>query len=507
LRTFQPLAFGLLFIFTFPSAHAGQVVTSVEALGAIRIVYPGTEHFEIGTALSGIGDFNGDGFQDVAIGAPSYDPGGFGNEYDNGAVFIVFGKQLNRDRGLIDLSSQDFDGVMMMGRFESRLGHALARIGDINADGFADLAIGTENGNAGFILFGKKNPRRLIPAADLGPDGVEAAFTGYAVDGAGDFNGDGFPDVVFGMPASSKIQVQNPAGGPEEEYDIGRVAVVYGRSVFPSIIDSRLRDDGLLPLRGVAGSRVGEFVCGNFDLDADGFSDIFVVAPKGGRDLEGRAVLLRGRDHYDTIEYSFLIDHARHFIRNAGDVNGDGFSDFLVGMEDQSVLLLWGGGYLHGAIDLRNLDARWGCLIKGAPSAYGVGDINGDGFPDIAAALPMDYVRDRAFAGRVAFLFGQNEWPASLDIRQIVNGDISPVNYVVVEGVEPFEAFGSCIAGVGDIQGDGFADVLIGAPTQRLPGELRMESPGSAYLIQGRSLFMCLQSRRSQFFTQETHSR
>ncbi|HQH73485.1 MAG TPA: integrin alpha, partial [bacterium] len=78
---------------------------------------------------------------------------------------------------------------------------------------------------------------------------------------------------------------------------------------------------------------------------------------------------------------------------------------------------------------------------------------------------------------------------------------------VVVEGVEPFEAFGSCIAGVGDIQGDGFADVLIGAPTQRLPGELRMESPGSAYLIQGRSLFMCLQSRRSQFFTQETHSR
>ncbi|HOL93440.1 MAG TPA: FG-GAP-like repeat-containing protein [bacterium] len=506
MRTLRITALGLFLMGFAITALAGHVITSVEALGAIRIVYPGTEHYEMGAAVSGAGDFNGDGFLDVAIGAPSYDPGGFGNEYDNGAVFIVFGTQLNRDRGLIDLSSPEFDGVVVMGRFESRLGHALALAGDVNADGFADLAVGSENGNAGYILFGKKNSRRLIPVADLRDDGVEITHTGFAVDAAGDVNGDGFPDVVFGMPAASRISVKTPSG-QEEEYDIGRVVVVYGRRRFPQILDSRIREYGVLPLRGIAGSRVGEYVCGNFDLNADGFSDLFVVAPKGGRDLEGRAVLLQGRSQFETIEYSFLIDHARHFIRNAGDVNGDGFPDFLVGMEDQSVLLLWGGDYLHGAIDLRNLDARWGCLVKGAQSAFGVGDVNGDGFSDIAVALPMDYVRDKAFAGRVVFLFGQMEWPSSLDIRKIVNGDITQVNYVVVEGVEPFEAFGSHVAGVGDIQGDGFADVLIGAPTQRLPGELRMESPGSAYLIQGRSLFMCLQTRRSQFFTQETPAR
>ena len=73
--------------------------TTITDLGAVRISLPETTRYELGTAVSGVGDFNGDGFLDVAVGAPAYAPGGFGNEYDNGAVFIIFDHALAQERG------------------------------------------------------------------------------------------------------------------------------------------------------------------------------------------------------------------------------------------------------------------------------------------------------------------------------------------------------------------------------------------------------------------------
>ena len=498
-KNFSFLILPLWITVAFPwFTEAGQVHTTITDLGAVRISLPETTRYELGTAVSGVGDFNGDGFLDVAVGAPAYAPGGFGNEYDNGAVFIIFDHALAQERGEIDLS-KNFDGVTVTGRFESRIGNALARVGDINADGFADLAFGSKTHSSGTILFGNKNPKRLIPLADLGKDGVEILHTGLTVAAAGDFNGDGFADVIFGNPYSEVVNTDN------KEYHIGRVTLIYGRYAFPASIDSLLPGDTHVTIRGPAGALVGNGLAGDLDLNSDGLSDIVIVAPKDGKDYEGRTFVVHGQKVLDKIEYSFIIDHARRFAYPAKDVNGDGLADLLIGGEDSSIWLLWGGKQLNGTIDLRkNMNSSWGVRIEGAPYAYGVGDINGDGFNDIAVAMPNAAVGDKVLAGRVLFLYGRPQWPDTIDVQRICKGEFTPMDYTLVDGIEPFGLFGFSVAGVGDIQGDGFEDVIIGAPTERLPEGTAKERPGSAYVIQGKSLDFTLHTYRSNFTQGET---
>ncbi len=486
------------------SVWAGPVIT-IDALGAVRITFPGTINYEIGASVASAGDFNGDGYRDAIIGAPSFEPVDFGNEYNNGAVFIVSGAQLNRDRGEIDLSSNSFDGVTIMGRFESRIGSAVDCVKDVNGDGFDDIVIGSAVLKTGYIIFGSSKSRRLIPINDLNESGVVVTHTGFSVAGAGDFNGDGFSDVLFGNPKSQKIQVKS--GTKETEYDACRVTVIYGNSQLPAQIDSRIPSDNTFSIREIAGTRAGQKVCGDIDIDADGLSDIVIVASKGGADNKGRAFLIKGRESVDTAEYDIVIDHADRFVKNAGDVNGDGFPDLLIGMEDQSVFLLWGGKDLPGKMDLHSLTPEMGTVIKNANNsvqiANGVGDVNGDGYADIAIGLPMDSVRDKVHAGRVIFLFGGEKWPDIINTQPMCIGELSPVEYVVVEGTQPFGAFGASIAGLGDIQGDGLCDVIIGAPVQALPGESPLENPGIVYVIQGKILFQSLLSNRSLLFSRE----
>ncbi len=227
-----------------------------------------------------------------------------------------------------------------------------------------------------------------------------------------------------------------------------------------------------------------------------------IDAPKGGMDFNGRSLIVHGmKTMSENVNYSFIIEHSHSAVRPAKDVNGDSTPDLLVELEDRSILLLWGGEHLSGTIDLRTIEApAWGTRILGAQAAYGVGDLDGDGFNDIAASLPTANVNGKMLTGQVVFLFGQQHWPQEIDINKLMDGMISPVNYVIVDGVDAFGVFGSSIAGLGDIQGDGFDDVIIGAPAERLPTRAAiLESPEAVYLIQGKTLYYALQNHRSRF--------
>ncbi len=483
-------------------AYAGQSHTDLSELGAIQITLPGQFHYELGTAVTGAGDFNGDGFLDVAIGAPSYDPAGFGNGYNNGAVFIVSGKTLDKTKGIINVNPNSFNGIIVIGRIQSRLGNAIASGGDVNADGFSDLAIGSEQHKYGYLIFGQKKLRQIISLGKDNPNVVEIRNTGLTVSSAGDFNGDGFADAIFGNPYSELVDHQ------DQKYHIGRVTLLYGGSNLSSVFDALIPNKHLKSIPGPGGALVGKDIAGGIDINCDGFSDILVVAPKGGRDQKGRTLLIYGDNTLgESVEYTFIIDQASRYVKPVKDANGDGFPDLLIGIENGS-LLLWGGQHLKGTLDLKkNLNASWGTKIIGAQSAYGVGDLNGDGFGDIVVALPYSSVNDKFSAGRVIFLFGRPEWPEEINIDGICNGEFSVMDYIILDGSEAFGAFGSSVDGIGDIQGDGFEDVIIGAPAKRIPGETTVENPGSAYIIQGQSLFYNLQTYRSQFFTQKDTSR
>jgi hypothetical protein len=102
-------------------------------------------------------------------------------------------------------------------------------------------------------------------------------------------------------------------------------------------------------------------------------------------------------------------------------------------------------------------------------------------------------------AGRVLFLYGRPEWPETIEVQRICKGEFTPLDYTLIDGTEPFGLFGSSVAGIGDIQGDGFEDVIVGAPTERLPEGTAKESPGSAYVIQGKSLDFTLHTYHSNF--------
>src|SRR5690606_19948149 len=95
------------------------------------------------------------------------DPGEFGTGYYNGAVFVVSGTELLRDRGIVDLSSIDlFNGLVIQGRTESRIGNDVSPVGDFNADGYADFVFGSRGGYAGYIFLGGPDMNQPITISD-----------------------------------------------------------------------------------------------------------------------------------------------------------------------------------------------------------------------------------------------------------------------------------------------------------------------------------------------------
>jgi hypothetical protein len=464
-------------------------------------------------------DINGDGFDDVVIGARGADPGG---RSFAGEVYVVFGRP--SFPAAVALSSLDgTNGFRLDGAANGDgAGNAVARAGDVNGDGFDDIVIGAVGFGSGegasYVLFGKPGP--FAPATTLSAldgtngfriDGVASPdYSANAVSGAGDHNGDGFDDILIGAARADR-------GG---ESDVGESYVVFGGASFPPVLAlSSLDGTNGYTLLGVdPGDSSGLAVAGGGDFDNDGFDDILIGAPfadtppppaAGSRDADGGEGYLApgGPDPFsETSEldrageiFGLLLQGSAAFGSAArafgllADVNGDTREDLYVAIpgadaDTGSVVTFFGRddsksrAITPRIIELESLDGTDGFRLEGGNSgdfngsAVTGGDLNADGFGDLASGAPRAAPGGRSDAGRSYALFGNGgAWPAAIDVSTL-NGD----NGFAVNGAASDDYSGSALA-AGDINGDGVDDLIIGAK-----GDLFGSTPGKVHVVFGR---------------------
>ena len=305
-----------------------------------------------GRSVASAGDINGDGYDDLIIGAGVADPNGSGS----GATYVVFGAAADF-LASFDLSALDgTDGFQINGEALGDVaGFSVASAGDVNGDGFDDLIIGATgvdpNGSysgATYVVFGSGSgfSANLELSALNGSNGFqmngEAAFdfSGISAASAGDVNGDGFDDLLVGARGAD----------PNGSYS-GATYVVfgYGSGFSASLNLSDLNVTNGFQINGEAASNFsGGSVASAGDVNGDGFDDLIigakVASPNGNYSGASYVVLGSGSGFSATLELSDLdgsngfqingeaaADFSGDSVASAGDVNGDGFDDLIIG--------------------------------------------------------------------------------------------------------------------------------------------------------------------------------
>jgi hypothetical protein len=411
-------------------------------------------------SVSSAGDVNGDGFADVIVGAPDHDRG----EVDEGGAFLFLGSP----SGLPSAPDWDIEGDQAA----AATGSVVAAAGDVNGDGFDDVLVGAPDYDGGFADQGRV---WVHHGSVAGPD-ASATWTGEsdrpgaaygsAAAGAGDVNGDGYADLIIGAPLFA-----------EGEVDEGGAWVFHGSAGGLAIAAS------WEAAGEQAGALFGASVACAGDVNGDGFDDVLVgahgfddtVEDQGRSDLYlGSAGGLAAAPAW-TASTSRPSAHYGWSVAGAGDVNRDGFDDVLVGAPywDQGDTTDEGKAVLYlGAAAALPATSAWGFELDSAFEHVGwaiasAGDINGDGFGDVVLGAD-NWDHPESFEGAAFVFLGS------------VAG-LSPTAAHVLDSGQSFCDFGWSVASAGDVDGDGFDDVLVGAPRYSA-GEYE---EGRAYVFRG----------------------
>jgi hypothetical protein len=423
------------------SSFQGRVYVYYGGAGGLdatpAMTYTGETDSRFGIPVGTAGDVNGDGYADVIIGAYTYNS-------SQGRAYLYLGGA----GGLGATSAVTYTGEAASNEF----GRSVGTAGDVNGDGYSDIIVGADaynsyQGRVYVYLGGADGPGATPTVAPIG-EAVSNHF-GNAVGTAGDVNGDGYADVIIGAYGYN--------------YQQGRAYVYHGGagglSTTPAVV-----------LTGQAASDFGSAVGTAGDVNGDGYADV-IIGAYGYNSNQGRAyVYLGGAGGLSATPAVTLTGQAtgNHFgwsVGTAGDVNGDGYADVIVGADGYNSNQGRAYVYHGGASGLGTTPA---VTLTGEATSnhfgYSVGtagDVNGDGYADvIVGAYGYNYEQGRASV----YLGGA--------------GGLSTTPAVNYTGEYNNDCFGVSVGSAGDINGDGYADVVVGA-------ECYNSSQGRAYVYRG----------------------
>ena len=345
------------------------------------------------------------------------------------------------------------------GQAGAAFGSSVAPAGDVNGDGYGDALVGAplfDNGQAdegrAFLYLGSANGLATSAVWTWEPNQA-GAHAGALVAPAGDVNRDGYADLLIGAP-----EWDEPG-----HVDAGAVFVFYGSSTGPGA------SPNVTLSNQVTDSRFGSSACTAGDVNADQYADVVVGAPRfaNGQANEGAVYVFHGSVGGLATVAAFTLEgdevdaRTGASVSTAGDVNGDSFADIVFGAPGSSpaaipaagkAIVLPGSGTGILGTPLITIAGLADSVATGASVSL-AGDINGDGYADIVVGSP-----------------GLNGAGARRGAVVVYVGQVSGVNasaYLTVPGQLDQGRFGSAVATAGDVDGDGYADVLLGA--ERFP--------------------------------------
>jgi hypothetical protein len=397
---------------------------------------------KFGQAISPAGDVNADGYDDVLVGAPSFS---FGNGGANGMAFVYLGSATGLSlTPLWAIAGKD----PVVGEFWPKFGFTAGCAGDVNGDGYADILFGAEAANAPVAYLyhgGAAGPDTvadwtLIPDNDTN-DLASQLFT------AGDVNSDGYSDVLIADP-----------WWPIPGINAGCIMIYRGGKLGLESQDRQVvQGQGGGGLFGTSARPAG-------DIDGDGYGDVVVSCPQwnGGQTQEGKIYVFRGRvdGPSNSVWWRRELNQANAALGSViaiGDWNGDTFDDVAASAPAWDAAQLNEGRVVvyNGSVNGPSLATSWSTTGAQPLAAFGTdianaGDVNGDGYEDLIVGSPGFMVQEDVVGRAYLFLGGEN----GLDALPSWTRD----------GSLPNEQFGSKVASAGDVNGDGYGDVLIGTP-------------------------------------------
>lgn len=435
-----------------------------------------------GKAVDGGHDVSGDDIDDFIIGAPNFDD--TGNGLQRGAAFVVHGRERWPVGVATSLNGFTSSFLYTEGRDQAQAGTAVANVGDMNGDGLSDFAVGAPRSNViipgttlaeaggAYILFGKTTGwgNTTLASAITRVDGVAAGVQlGTSLSG-GDLNGDNLADLIIGAPHPvdsvfagagwgfifpGRFQGFPPTAGPQNVYQLqGDPGQAMGRDVtFIGVHD---------------GDSYGEAAIAG---DADSSNRGIVVRIPGdpGYVAGGKAFI--AEEESGTWAGEATGEEVGSTLSGNVDIDGNGRKDLLFGRTYQDPSIARAMAYaMLGADGVAQEDGYAEDLVDVAflpqtgdncpCTVSGIGDMNGDGVEDFAVAAAFATVNGVDSTGRVYLFYGRlaavDPWPADVDVAAEADA--------IFYGTLPQQRIGFTLGRAGDINGDGYDDLIISAP-------------------------------------------